>query len=83
MKTVSISQDSNEVNALLAQARDDDILVQTADGTEFVVSIVDDFDHDIARTRQNTKLMALLEERAKQTESVPLTEVRHLLGLSD
>ncbi len=83
MKTVSISQNADEVNALLEQARDDDVLVQTADGTEFMVSIVDDFDHEVARTQQNTKLMALLDERAKKPGAVPLSEARRLLDLSD
>ncbi len=75
MKTITIPPQAAEVNALLAQARGGDILVRTADGTEFVVSEVDDFDREIARTRQNAKLMALLDDRAKQTETVPLTEV--------
>jgi hypothetical protein len=70
------------VNALLAQARDEDVLVQTADGSEFVLTAVDEFDQEIARTRQNAKLMALLDERAKQTQTVPLDEVKRQLGLT-
>jgi mRNA-degrading endonuclease RelE of RelBE toxin-antitoxin system len=41
-----------------------------------------DFDEEIARTRQNAKLMALLDERAKQSQTVPLDEVKRQLGLS-
>ncbi len=82
MKTVTIPPQAAEVSALLEQARDEDLLVQTADGSEFVVTVVDDVDQEIARTRQNAKLMVLLEERAKQTRTVSLEEVKRQLGLT-
>ena len=82
MKTVTIPPQAAEVSALLEQARDEDLLVQTADGSEFVVTVVDDFDQEIARSRQNAKLMVLLEERAKQTRTVSLEEVKRQLGLT-
>jgi hypothetical protein len=82
MKTIAIPGDSAEVNALLKKARDEDVLVRAADGTEYMLTAVDDFDYEIVRTRQNAKLMALLNERAKQTDTVPLAEVRRKLGLN-
>ncbi|NJL19705.1 MAG: hypothetical protein HC895_00985 [Leptolyngbyaceae cyanobacterium SM1_3_5] len=42
---------------------------------------IDDFDIEVARTRQNEKLMALLDERAKQTQPVSIDEVKRRLGL--
>jgi hypothetical protein len=83
MKTVTIPSQATEINALLEPARQEDLLVQAADGTEFLVTAVDDFDQEIARTRQNARLMALLDERAKQTEAVPLDEVKRRMGLSE
>lgn len=83
MKTVNIAAQASEVHALLEQARDKDILVQAADGTQFILTVVDEFDLEIARTRQNAKLMAMLEERAKQDKTVPLDEVERELGLSE
>jgi len=47
------------------------------------LSAVDDFDHEIAQTRHNEKLMALLDERAGQTRTIPLEEVRRRLGFDD
>ena len=81
MKTISIPVDAADVNSLLASARDEDILVRAPDGSEFILAAVDDFDLEIARTRANAKLMALLDERAKQTRRVPLEEVKAQLGL--
>ncbi len=82
MRTVRVPPQAADVNALLEQARHEDILVRASDGTEFMVAIVDPFDEEIARTRQNAKLMALLEERAKQTKTIPLGEVKRQLGLN-
>ncbi len=45
------------------------------------MTAIDEFDQEIARTRANAKLMALLDERARQTETVPLEELKQQLGL--
>ena len=82
MKTVAVPPQAAEINALLEQARDDELLVRTADGSEFLLTAVDEFDEEIARTRQNAKLMALLDERAKQPKTIPLDEVKRQLGLT-
>lgn len=51
--------------------------------TRNLLSAVDDFDIEIAQTRQNEKLMALLEERARQTHTLPLDEVKRRLGIAE
>jgi hypothetical protein len=81
VKTVAVPAQAAEVNALLEQARDDPVLVRAADGSEFLLTVVDEFDVEVARTRQSAKLMALLDERAKQTNAIPLEEVKRQLGL--
>jgi hypothetical protein len=83
MKVIMVPQHAAEINALLAQARQEDILLQSADGSEFMLVAVEDFDEEIARTRQNAKFMALLDDRAKQTHTVPLEEVKRQLGLEE
>ncbi|MEH2121852.1 hypothetical protein [Nostoc sp.] len=80
MKTITISEDSAEIRALLEQARSKDVIVRLADGSEFILSAVDDFDVEVAQTRRNEKLMALLDERAKQTQTIPFDEVKRRLG---
>ena len=84
MKTVTISPQSAELSALLDQAKDDDLLVKAPDGSEFVLSAVDDFAYEVARTRQNAQLMAFLDDRAKRAKvspGIPLEEVERQLGL--
>ena len=82
MKTVAVPPQAAEIIALLEQARDDELLVRTADGSEFLLTAIDEFDREIARTRQNAKLMALLDERAKQSKTIPWDEVKRQLGLT-
>ncbi len=81
MKTVEFPHAPPDVVDLLEQAREDDLIVRLADGSEFLLVAIDDFDQEIARTRNNPKLMALLDARARQTANVPLDEVKRLLGL--
>lgn len=81
MKTVSLSDHDASLNALLEQAREEDLLVCAADGAEFVITAVEDFDLEIQKTRGNAKLMALLDERARQHEAVPIADVKRQLGL--
>ena len=83
MKTIAIGEPSAEINALLEQAGEDDVLVRLTDGREFLLSAVDEFDREIALTRQNEKLMAVLEKRARQTQTIPLEEAKRQLGLKD
>jgi hypothetical protein len=83
MKTISISNPTDELTALLDQVNDEAVIVRLADGREFLLSAVDDFDIEIARTRQNEKLMALLEERAQETRTIPLDEVQRRLGIAE
>jgi hypothetical protein len=83
MKTITITSKATEVNALLEQARDEDLLVQAPDGTAFMLTAIDDFDEEIARTLRNPKLMALLDERSRQPKTIPLAEAKRLLGLDE
>lgn len=83
MKTIDVSSQSKDLSELLDAAQREDVLVRTADGRDFMVTAVDDFDLEIAATRRNTKLMALLDDRAKQKGTVPLEQVKQEFGISD
>jgi len=54
-----------------------------ADGREFLLSDVEEFDVEIAQTRQNAKLRALLEERAQHMRTIPIDEVKRRLGIGE
>ena len=83
MKTIRISKRSKRINALLKQARKENLIVRSADGCEFILAEIDDFSREIELTRQNRKLMKFLDLRAKQTKTIPLEEVKVQLGLNE
>jgi hypothetical protein len=81
MKTIDLTQATGEMARLLDAARQDDLVVRLADGSEFLVIALDEFDEEIARTRNNPRLIALLEARAAQTSTVSLDEVKQRFNL--
>jgi hypothetical protein len=81
MKTINLPQTSAEVAGLLDQARQDDLVVRLADGSEFLLIALDEFDQEIAKSRNNPRLIALLQARASQTATIPLDEVKRRLQL--
>ena len=82
MKTITLPEDLAEIRLVFEQANDEDVIIELADGRQFILSAIDDFDVEIAQTRRNQKLMTFLEQRAKQTQTIPLAEVKRQLGLS-
>lgn len=84
MKTVSIRRCPGELRRILTAAAQEDVVVRPPQGGEILLSLIDDFDYEIAAQRRNPKLMAFLEERfrqARKEKGVPLEEVKRRLGL--
>ena len=81
MKNIDLTRASADVTRLLDQARQDDLVVRLADGSEFLLLALDEFEQEIARSRDNPRLIALLETRAAQTTTVSLDEVKRRLQL--
>jgi hypothetical protein len=82
MKTITLPEDPAEIRSVFEQAIDEDVIIKLADGRQFILSAIDDFDVEIAQTRQNQKLMDFLDQRARQTQTIPLDQVKRQLGLS-
>ena len=81
MKTVTVSKRSKGINALLKQARRQNLILRSPEGHEFILAELDDFDREIELTRQNKQLREMLARRAKQTKTVSLQEAKAQLGL--
>lgn len=82
MKTVTVSVRAKTLNALLKRARRGGLILRSPDGHEFILAEIDDFNREIELTRKNERLMKLLDERAKQTKTIGLAEVKAQLGLN-
>ena len=81
MKTIDVPKHAQALNKVLRQAREENLILRTADGTEFVVAEIDDFDREIEITRENKALMKFLDERARDPKRIPIEQVKRKLGL--
>lgn len=81
MKTISVSPRARSVNALLEQAVEGHLILRTADGREFLLAELDDFGHEVERTRRNQELMQLLDERGKEPATVSMSALKDRLGI--
>ncbi len=81
MKTIEVSRRSKALNELLRKARKENVIIRSADGDEFILAEVDDFDLEVKLVRNNKALMRFLENRAKEPATVTLGEARKALGV--
>ncbi len=88
MKTIDLSTKHISIEEVLDLAQQTQLLVRTPAGKIFVVAEVDpdedddDFAQEIAFTRQNKALMALLRERSQEPGRYTLAQVREKLSLA-
>lgn len=81
MKTIDVSAASPTLSEVLEFADEGAVMLRMADGREFLVAEVDDFEHEVSLVGQNEELMQFLAERSKETKRYSLTEARKLLDL--
>ncbi len=81
MKTIDLANAPSTVPELLKLAKEETVIIRTPDGKEFAIAEIDDFDREIALTRQNEELMRLLDGRAKEKATYTLEQVKEQLGL--
>ena len=80
MKAVSVTRRARSVQALLRQARKQNLILRAPDGHEFILAEVDDFSREVELTRRNKQLMAFLDRRARQTHTVSWNEAKARLS---
>jgi hypothetical protein len=81
MKIIDLAIEGTTLDELLAIAADENVVVRTSDGREFVVAELDDFDQEVALIRGNSELMALLDSRSLDKTTYTPDEVKRQLGL--
>jgi hypothetical protein len=81
MRTIAVPSRARTLNALLKRARKENIILRALDGHEFVLAEIDDFNREIELTRQNAKLMKLLDQRGRQRATISLPEARQKMNV--
>ncbi len=80
MRSVTVSTESPEIMHLLDLASEDNLILRTPEGREFVLADVDDFDREVELVRQNDELMEFLDQRSLETTRLTLSQVREKLN---
>jgi hypothetical protein len=75
MKALSVEQEGLDLQSVIALAKQEPILLLTADGQEFLVAAVDDFDREVEALRASPAFQRFLDERSRSTRRVPLEEI--------
>ncbi len=69
MKMIYLASGTPNLPALLDMASEDNLILRKADGREYVLAEVDDFDREVALVRQNQELMEFLEHRSRPSQT--------------
>jgi hypothetical protein len=81
MRTVDLSTEMQSLQDLLELAGQENLILSTPDGREFVLAELNDFDKEVDLGRQNQELMEFLDQRSREAKTYTLRQVRKSLGL--
>lgn len=81
MRTIELAQSNLTVIELIELAEQETLLLKKPNGTEFVLSIVDDFATEVEALRQNEEFMEFLAQRSRSTKRLSPEEARRRLGI--
>ena len=80
MTIIDLTKRSPTLPQVLKLAGEDDVILETLEGRQFVLAEIDDFAEEIAAVVKNKALMRLLAQRSKETKTMPLHEARERLN---
>jgi hypothetical protein len=81
MKTIDLAAESVTLKKLLQFAGEENIILRTAEGREYLLAIIDDFAEEVAQVRKNDALMKTLKDRSQEEPAYTLAEVRKKLKI--
>ena len=80
MKAIDLSTSSPSLTEVLDLAGEDNVILKTPEGRQFVLAEIDDFADEVARTARNGSLGELLRARSQEKEVLSLRQVREQLN---
>ena len=81
LKTVAVSQLRGGLNEVLDLASEENVVLTTRDGRQFVLAEIDDFEEEVRLVRENRELMEFLRQRSAPGKTYTLDEGRKELDL--
>jgi hypothetical protein len=75
MKTVDLTKEKLDLEAVIKIASRESILLVTPDGKEFCIAKADDFEREVEALRGSRAFQRFLDERSASTRRIPLEEI--------
>jgi hypothetical protein len=75
MKTIRLEEANLDLESAINLARKEPLLLLTADGQEFFLTLADDFEREVESLRQSPAFQRFLDERSACPRRIPLEEV--------
>jgi hypothetical protein len=79
MRPIDVSATSPTLREVLELASEDNVILRTPEGRQYVLAEIDDFAEEVAKVRSNESLMHLLDARSKEAAHLTLSQVREQL----
>jgi hypothetical protein len=76
MKAIDLSTTTPTLAEILDLAGEQNVVLRTPEGRQFVLAEIDDFAEEVEKASRNKALMELLDERSVEMATVSLSEVR-------
>ena len=76
MKTIKVTENSLNLEAILNLASEENILLETLEGRDFVLAEIDNFDREVELIRQHQELMNFLDERSREQKTLTLNSIK-------
>jgi hypothetical protein len=72
MKTIRLDEVQLDLDSAINLARNEPLLLLTADGQEFFMTLADDFEQEVENLRQSQAFQRFLDERSVSPRRIPL-----------
>jgi hypothetical protein len=79
MKAIDLSAASLTLLEILSLASEDNVILRTPEGRQFVLAEIDDFAEEVEKVCRNSALMQLLDQRSREKADLTLKEVQDRL----
>lgn len=82
MKTIELTHDTPSLRELVELADEENIIIKTPKGREFILAELDDFEFEVAQLKNSEEFLAFLDERSKERGTTSVEKLRKELGLN-
>jgi hypothetical protein len=75
MKTIDLAKEKLDLSEVIQMARQEPVLLVTADGKEFCIAEADDFEKEVEALRGSEAFQRFLDGRSASARRIPLEDI--------